>query len=63
MAVKVLLSVIIEENLIDKVKAFLANRKPVKEVYEIRIDDANLNAFARGDYGEISRLIQELKKE
>jgi hypothetical protein len=60
--VKVLLSVLSEESLIDKVKALLSKHKPVKEVYKIRIDDSNLNAFANGNYIEISKLIQEIKK-
>jgi metal-responsive CopG/Arc/MetJ family transcriptional regulator len=61
-AVRVLLSVLSEEKFLDKVKALLANHKPVKEVYEIKIDDANLNAFLKGNHAEISRLIQEIKK-
>lgn len=62
LAVNVLLSVLSEEKFIRKVMAALANYKPVKEIYPIKVHDANLNAFAKGNYAEISKLVEEIKK-
>jgi RNA polymerase-interacting CarD/CdnL/TRCF family regulator len=61
-ALNVMLSILSDEKFLKNITKVLEKYKEVKDVYPIRVDDANLNAFAEGNKAEISKLIQELER-
>lgn len=57
----ILLSILSDEKFIKNVVKILEKYKQVKDVYHVKVGDANLNAFAKGNDAEISKLIEEIK--
>lgn len=57
----VMLSILSDKEFIKTVTKILEKYKEVKDVYPIKVDNANLNAFAEGNKAEISKIIQELE--